>query len=451
MNIVVVGSGTVGSAISRELASENHNLTVVDEDAAALNEIADSADVFAVAGNGAEVSALRKAGAERADLLIAVTSRDEINILCCAAARKLGTKHTVARVRNPEYSGLMQLLQSEMNLSFTVNPELAAAKEIYRLLRFPSAAKIDTFCRGKVELAEFLVSEDSPLLGVTLNELRRRLNIKFLVCGVQRGEDAYIPSGNFRIEAGDTICVTASEGEITRFFKAIGIYKNPVRDVLITGAGRITYYLQRMLESGKIRSTVIEKDKELCRELAAGYRGCTVVCDNGTRQETLLETGLESVDAFLALSDIDEENAIISMYAKTRGVGKIITLISRMSYIDFFKSTGIDSIVSPKSSTAAGILRYVRSLANTMDSGIESLHKLMNEKIEALEFTVNREIESVTNVPLRELRPRQGVLIACIVRRNEVIIPSGDDVIRRGDTVIVVTTESRMNSIKDII
>lgn len=451
MNIVVVGSGTVGSAICTQLACEDHNITIVDEDRAALDEITDSADVFAVEGNGAEVSVLRKAGAERADLLIAVTSRDEINILCCAAARKLGTKHTVARVRNPEYSGLMQLLQSEMNLSFTINPELAAAKEIYRLLRIPSAAKIDTFCRGRVELAEFVVSADSPLVGVTLNDLRRKLNIKFLVCGVQRGNEAYIPAGSFCIEEGDTICVTVPDSEIARFFKAIGIYKNPIKNVLITGGGRITYYLQKMLEGGKIRSTVIERNKEFCHELAAGYRGCTVVCDNGTRQETLLEAGLDSVDAFLALSDVDEENAIISMYAQTRGVSKVVTLISRMSYIDFFRSTGIDSIVSPKSSTAAGILRYVRSLANTRDSGIESLYKLMNEKIEALEFSVKADIESITDVPLKELRPRAGVLVACIVRGSEVIIPSGDDVIRRGDTVIVVTSKSRMNSIKGIV
>ena len=451
MNIVIVGGGTVGCAICAQLAGENHNITIVDEDQGTLAEIADSVDVFAVAGNGAEVSVLEKAGADRADLLIAVTARDEINILCCAAARKLGTKHTVARVRNPEYSGLMNLLQREMNLSFTINPELAAAKEIYRLLRFPSAAKIDTFCRGRVELAEFVVGQGCPLAGMTLNELRRKLSIKFLVCGVQRGDKAYIPSGNFRIEVGDTVCVTASDSETTRFFKAIGIYKNPVKDVLITGGGRVTYYLQRMLENGRIRSTVIERDKELCRELAAGYKSCTVVCDNGSRQETLLEAGIDRVDAFLALTDVDEENAIISMYAKTHGVGKIITLISRISYIDFFRSTGIESIVSPKSSTAAGILRYVRSLANTRDSEIESLHKLMNEKIEALEFVVKAEIESITNVPLRELRPRPGVLIACIVRGTQVVIPSGDDVIKCGDNVIVVTTESRMNGIKDIV
>ena len=450
MNIVIVGSGTVGSAICVQLASENHNITIIDEDRRSISEICDRYDVIGVVGNAAELSVLREAGAERADLLIAVTPGDEINILCCAAARKLGTKHTVARVRNREYAELMQLLQSEMNLSFTINPELAAAKEIYRLLRFPSAAKIDTFCRGRVELAELPIGAESPITGFTLNELRRKLSINFLVCGVLRGEHAYIPSGDFRIEAGDVICVTAPDREITSLFKALGEYRHPIRDVMIIGGSRTTRYLLGLLEEGKIRATVIERDKARCHELASEFR-CTVLCDNGTRPETLLESGIDNVDAFLALSDTDEENAIISMYAKTREVGKIVTMIGSMPYVDFFRNAGLESIVSPKTSTAAQILRYVRSLANTRDSDIESLHKLMNGEIEALEFSVRGDIADITVIPLRQLRPRAGVLVACIVRGKEVIIPSGDDVIHAGDTVIVITTKSKMNSIKDII
>ena len=450
MKIVIVGSGTVGSAICMQLASEGHNITIVDADQRSLSEITDRCDVFGVVGNGAAIATLREAGAERADLLIAVTPEDEINILCCAAARKLGTRHSVARVRNPEYSELMQLIKSEMNLSFTNNPELAAAKEIYRLLRFPSAAKVDTFCRGKVEIAELSVSHSSPLAGATLNDLRRRLNVNFLVCGVLRDGAAHIPSGNFRIEPGDTVCLTASDKDLPKLLRELGEYRNPVRDVLIVGGSRTTYYLEEMLREGKIRSTVIERDKAKCHDLATSY-SCTVICDNGTRPEALLEAGIENVDAFLALSDVDEENAIISMYAKTRRVGKIVTMIGSMPYVDFFKNAGLESIVSPKTSTAAQILRYVRSLANSWDSDIESLHKIMNGEIEALEFSVRGDIGDITDIPLRELRPRRGVLVACIVRGGEVIIPSGDDVIHAGDTVIVVTTERKMNSIKDIV
>lgn len=451
MNIVIVGGGTVGSAICTQLARENHNITVVDESSAALAEIANSCDVFGVVGNGADISVLKKANADKAELLIAVSAMDEINILCCAAAKKLGTRHTVARVRNPEYSELMHLLQHEMNLSFTINPELAVAGEIYRLLRFPGATKINTFCDGKLELAEFVIEKTSPFCGVTLNELRRTLNIKFLICGVLREGEALIPSGDFSICAGDTVCVTAADKEITKLFKAMGIYKTPIKNVLIVGGGRTTYYLQELLEKEKIRATVIEKDEELCHDLASAY-DCTVLCEAGTKQDTLLEAGIEDADAFLALSGVDEENAIISMYAKTLDLDKVITMIGSISYMDLFKNAGLDSIVSPKSSTAADIVRFVRSMANTSHSSdIEALHKILDDRVEALELSVKESITGLTDVPLKRLRPRAGVLIACIARGDQLIIPSGDDAITKGDTVIVVTTGGTTTSIKDII
>ena len=451
MKIVIIGAGSVGSAICLQLASEGHDLTIVDKNQAILTELSNTCDVFGVIGNGADVSVLRRAGADRADLLIAVTSDDEINILSCAAARKLGTGHTIARVRNPEYSGLMQLMKNEMNLSLTINPELAVAKQIYRMLRSPSAAKVDTFCHGRVELAEFVVSADSMLCGSTLNDLRAKINVRFLVCSVLRGGQAYIPAGHFRIEAGDVVCVTAPEDDLPLFFKAIGIYRDPVRSVLIVGGGRITYYLQAMLQRGKIQSTVIERDKALCRELAEQY-ACTVICDNGTKQELLREEGLENADAFLALSSVDEENAIVSMYAKTVARGKIVTNISTMSYIDLFKGVGLESIVSPQAATATDIIRYVRSMANAHEaSEIESLHRFMENRVEALEFNVKKSIEGITDIPLKQLRPRAGVLIACIVRRDRVIIPSGDDEIRSGDAVIVVTTHGQLKGLGGIL
>jgi len=450
MKIVIVGGGSVGSAICAQLVGEGHDITVVDTDTAALAELCNICDAFGVTGNGAEVSVLRKAGAEKADLLIAVTSGDEVNILCCSAAKKLGTKHTVARVRNPEYSELVHLMKNEMNLSLTINPELAAAKEIHRFLRFPYAAKIDTFCGGRVEVAEFVVTPDSPLCGMTLNDVRAKLNLRFLVCSVLRNGEAHIPSGYFGIEAGDTICVTAAEDEIAAFFKALKAYKQPVRDVLIVGGSRTAYYLLGLLQRSKIAATVIERNAERCRELAEDF-SCTVICDDGTKQELLLEEGIEKTDAFLALSDVDEENAIVSMYAKTKDVHKIATMIRSMSYVDLFKSAGLENIVSPKHSTATFILRYVRAMANVRGSEIESLHTFMGGRVEALEFLVKDEIGGITDIPLKELRPRSGVLIACIVRRDRVIIPSGDDVMQKGDTVIVVTTGGQLKGIREIV
>ena len=451
MRIVVIGAGTVGSPICCELAAEGHALTVVDTDAAVLSELSNTADIFAVQGNGADVSVLRRAGAQHADLVIALTAGDELNILASTAARKLGAKHTVARVRNPEYSELISLLQKDMNLSLTVNPELSVAKEIYRMLRTPAAAKIDLLCHGQVELAEFVIPEGSMLAGLSLTEMRTRIQTSILVCGVLRGGETYIPSGDFRLAAGDLICVAASLQDVVPFFKAIGMHRNPVRDVLISGGGRITYYLAQLLGKGHVSATVIEEDKARC-ELLAEKTKCTVLCDVSTKQETLSSEGLERADAFLALSDIDEENAIVSLYAKTLGVPKIVTLIRHISYINIFKSAGLESIVSPKSTTVAQILRYVRALANAHDSRIESLHKLMDGSVEALEFLVTEEIEGVTGIPLRELRLQAGLLIACIVREGTVIIPSGADAILAGDTVVVVAGSGKQtDSIGDII
>ena len=452
MNIIIIGCGTVGSAICAQLSKEGHNITVVDEDAAVMTELCNTYDVYGVDGSGASISVLRKAGAEKAYLVIAVTESDEINILCCSAARKLGAHHTIARVRNPEYNELMQLMRQDMNLSLTINPELYAAKEIYRMLRFPSAAKLETFCRGRVELAEFAIGPGSPFIGKTLVELRSELKMKFLVCCVLHGSDVIIPSGDYHIEEGDILGVTAPEEDTRPFFKAAGVYRHALKDIMIFGGSRVTYYLQGLLKKSKFSSTVIEKNKEICRDLSAQFN-CTVVCDNGAKQEVLIDEGIERTDAFLALSDTDEENAIVSMYAKSIGVPKVITLINQMSYVDFFKSVGIDSVVSPKSSTAGYILRYVRSKMNASgDEEIESIHKIMEGKAEAVEFVIKDEIEGLTGVPLKMLKPRRGVLVICIAHKDQIIIPTGDDVISKGDTVVLVASDAnaKINSIKDI-
>jgi len=450
MNIVIIGGGTVGAAICSQLATEKHNITVIDTNAETIDDITNVCDAQGILGNGAEISVLRKAATDKADVVVAVTSNDEVNILCCAVAKKLGALHTVARVRNPVYSELMQFMRSEMNLSLTINPELAVAKEIYRMLRFPAAAKIDTFFRGRVEMAEFVIPADSPICGSTLNDLRARLNIRFLVCGVLRGENVHIPSGFFVLQAGDVLCVTIPDEDVSRFFAAVGARKRPIKDVMIVGGGRITYYLQALLQKAHISSTVIEKDRALCDALAEEY-SCTVICGDGTRQELLMEEGLERSDAMLALTDKDEENAIISMYAKTRGVGKAITLIRSTPYVTFFKGVGLESIVSPRSSTAAFIVRFARSMANTRGSAIESLHRLLSDRVEALEFRVTQEIQGLTGVPLKNMNAKKGVLIACLMHRDKVIIPTGDDVISNGDSVIVVTTGGHLRNLEDIL
>lgn len=450
MKIIIVGAGTVGTVICTRLAQEHHNITLIDHNVAVLNEMNTKFDVIGVEGNGASVSTLRKAGADKADLLIAVTNQDELNILCCASAKKLGTKHTIARVRNPEYSELMQMIKQDLNLSLTINPELAVAKEISRMLRFPFATKVDTCYHGRVELAELVIAEGSPLCGMTMAQLHTKLNLRFLICGVLRQGKAYIPKGDFILATGDQVCVTAHDEELVNFFKAIGAYKHPVKDVLIVGGGRMTYYLLNHLQKTKIRATVIEPDKTLCRGLAERF-DCNVIRDDGTNQSVLKEEGIAKADAFLALSSEDEENAIVSLYAKTQGTKKIITLISAMQYVDLFKGMGLDGIVSPKYSTSNEILRYVRSLAVTKDIEIESLHKLMEDSFEALECVIKEPVEGITGIPLKNLKLRRDVLIASIVHKDKIVIPSGNDKMESGDTVILFTTGVEINDIKDIL
>lgn len=451
MKILIIGTGTVGSAICAELSDEGHDITTIDTDLQSVTELSNICDVFGIVGSGADVSVLKKADADKSDLVIAVTPSDEINLLSCAAARKLGARHTVARVRNPEYSELMQLMKHDMNLSMAINPELAAAKAIYRMLRYPSAAKVETFYRGKVELVEFAIPADSPACNRSLYELRSSTKCKFLVCGVLRGDEMYIPSGDFVLKAGDVIGLTAPDDELNRLFKLLGVFKHPIHDLLIVGGGRVSYYLAGLLQHSKLDATIIEKDKSLCYELTEAF-DCTVVNDDGTKQEVLLEAGIEKADAFIALNDRDEQNALISLYAKSCKVPKIISLIKELSYVDFYKDMGLESIITPKSITASDLVRYVRAMSQDSTSDIESLHKIMGGRAEALEFTVKGEIEGVTGIPLKKLRPRAGVLIACIIHNNKIIIPAGDDSIKTGDTVLVITAgEITINSIKDIL
>lgn len=451
MNIIVIGGGTVGTAICSHLIKEGHNVTVIDKSPDNLNEISNNHDATCILGNGADIEILREAGASNADLLLAITAMDEINMLCCYAAKKLGTKNTIARVRNPEYSEFMRLMKNDMNLSMTINPEQAAAEEISRILRFPSAAKMDTFCEGRVEMAEYTVPEGSPLCNLSLSSLPSKINVKVLVCGVCRDQNAYIPSGNFVIKAGDAICVTASSESLISFFKEIGAYRRPVKKILIFGGGRTTYYLMKIFNKNLLSgTTVIEKDISLCRELSEEF-DISIINADGTKQDTLLEEGIEKADAFLALSDVDEENAIVSMYAKNVGVPRIVTMIRSLPYIDFFKDIGIDSIVSPKSETVDNIIKFVRGIAGARDSEIESLHTVMDEKLEALEFMIKEKIEGLTDIPLSEIKRIKNSLIACIMRDDKIIIPSGSDKIQVLDRVIIMTEGKTLNNIKDIL
>lgn len=452
MKVLIVGTGAVGSAICAQLARERHNITVIDKNADELEKVCSAYDITGLAGNGADISLLKEAGAHDADILIAVTSSDEFNMLCCYAAKKIGAKHTIARVRNPEYNDFLSLTGGELGLALTINPEYEVASRIYRILRNPSATKLDSFYGGRVELAEFVVEGKAHICNLSLHDIRKKSTHKFIVCSVRRGTDVYIPGGDFVIREGDSLCVAMSGNDIASFFKEIGMFKKPARKIILTGGGRTSHYLGELLKKGRVKTeiTAIESDKTLCEDIAKDFPW-TVINGDPSNQDLLIEEGIDGADAFLALSSQDEENAISSMFAKTRAVPKIITLVTSLTYIDFFKQMGIESIVSPKHATVEQIMRFVRSLAASRDSEIESLHRIMDSDTEALEFIVKEHIGGITGIPIKDIKRKSNTIIASIIHEGEVIIPSGLDVINPGDTVIVIAGGKKLNSIKDII
>ena len=450
MEIIVVGAGAVGSAICEQLVKEGHDVTVVDSDPSSIAQISAAYDVTAVMGSSTDIEVLRQAGAETADMLIAVTQMDEMNILCCYAAKKLGTTHTAARIRNPEYGAFMDLMEAGMNLSLTINPEYAVAKKISRMLKFPTATKIDTFCDGRVEMAEFTVSEDSPLANLTLLDVREKFNINFLVCGVKRGDKAYIAKGDFTFAARDVVSIISSPEGSQDFFKKIGSKNQSVKSAMIVGSGEITHYLCSILKKSKMNIKVIEKDRALCDEISSSFPHVTVVHGDTTNQQIMAEEGIARVGAFLALSDSDEQNMILSLHAKEKTKGKIVTKVTRMDYDSVIDRLNLDTVIYPKTIVSDMIIRYVRSAQNTRGSNMETLYNVIKGEVEASEFII-RQSSAVVGVPISNLRFKKNVLVAAILRDGEVIIPRGYDTIEIGDAVVIVSKVTGLQDVTDIL
>ena len=451
MKVVIVGDGKVGGTIARQLSGEGHDIIVIDSNSKVLNNAANTMDIISVEGNGASMAVQKRAGVPDADLLIAATSLDEVNMLACLVGRKLGVTNTIARVRNPEYYEQIKELKDELGLSMAVNPELAAATEISRLLRFPSALKIELFARGRVELVEIKIAPHSVLDGMPLWAIYKEFQVKVLVCAVQRGGEVFIPSGDFVLQAGDKINLTAPHIEITKFFRTIGIFRTGVRSVMILGGGKVAYYLAKELLALHVRVKIIEMDLERCEELCERLPEAVIIHGDGTDKELLHEEGLEKTDALVCLTGMDEENIVVSLYAKAVKVSKVIAKINRISFDEILDKLDIDGFISPKTIAASNIVRYVRAMQNSVgSSNVETLHKLINEQVEALEFKV-REKSPVVGIPLKNLETKNELLVATIIRGNRIIIPGGNDSIEIGDSVIVVTTNKHLMDLKDIL
>ncbi|NCB30001.1 MAG: Trk system potassium transporter TrkA [Clostridia bacterium] len=439
MNIVIVGDGKVGYTLTEHLSKEGHDVTVIDNRPESLAQSMNAQDVFCVEGNGVNYSVQIEAGVPKADLLIAATSRDEINMLCCMVAKKLGAKHTIARVRDPEYQKQMLFLKEELGLSMTVNPEMAAAVDISRMLRFSAAINVDSFAKGRVEIVEFKVKDGSPLIGLTLMELNRKFQTRVLVCVVSRDDQPHIPRGDFIIQEGDRLNVVAAPHDISAFFRATGMLQRRAKSIMIVGGGRIAHYLASQLLDSGIQVKIIERDEARCHALSELFPKAEILHGDGTDQELLHEEGLHTVDAFISLTGIDEENIILSMYAQSCKVDKVITKVNNGRFINMLNGSGLEGFISPKSVATQRILSYVRAMQNASGSNVETLYPLADGHVEALEFRV-RAGSLCAGVPLKDLSIRKNVLIGAIIRRGKCIIPGGEDMIEPGDSVIIVTT-----------
>ena len=450
MKIIVVGCGKVGLTLTEQLNNEGHDITVIDKNADTLKSVTDSIDVMGVEGNGAIYQVQIEAGIKDTDLLIATTDSDELNMLCCLIAKKAGNCHTIARIRNPEYANETRYIREELNLSMAINPELAAAKEGSRLIKFPSVIKIDTFAKGRVELMKFLIPENSVLHNIQIFEVATKLKCNVLICAVERGRDVIIPDGNFRLMSGDKISFIAAQGDAMHFLQQIGIVSKAIKSVMLVGGGKITYYLARMLDEAGIRVKIIEQDLNRCYELSELLPRAMIIHGDGSNQQLLLEEGIGQAEAFAALTGFDEENIMLSLYAATVTKAKLVTKINRIAFEDVIQQLNLGSIIYPKMITADTITQYVRAMQNSMGSNVETLYKIVAGKAEALEFRVGKDAPMI-GIPLEKLNFKNNLLIACINRNGKIITPRGKDTIEVGDTVIVVTTHSGLNDLKDIL
>lgn len=450
MQIIIVGCGKVGKTLAQQLDEEGHNITLIDISASKLQEVSNDIDVMGIVGNGASFNVHLEADVENTDLFIAVTNSDELNLLCCLIAKKAGKCLTIARVRNPLYNTEIGFVKEQLGLSMIINPELAAASEIFRLLRFPTAIRIDTFSKGKVELLKFKVRSELGLDGHTISDLLTRLKCNVLVCGVERGDQVSIPNGSFTLKDNDIVSFVASPSAAAEFFRKIGIKTHQVKSCLIVGGGTIAYYLAKMLLKIHIPVRIIEQNLARCEYLSENLPDASIIHGDGTDQSTLMKEGLEQAESVVAITNLDEENILLSLYAQKHSHAKTIAKVNRISFNDVIDTLDIGSVIYPKNITADYITQYVRGLQNSMGSNVETLYKIFDNKAEALEFNV-REHSPVIDVPLMDLNLKDNLLIACIMRRRSIIFPRGQDSIQVGDSVIVVTTHPGLHDIRDIL
>lgn len=452
LQIIIVGCGKVGRTLVEQLSKEGNDITIVDKDAEKVQTISGLYDVMGVTGNGASYSVQMDAGIENADLIIAVTDSDELNLLCCTVAKRVGNCAAIARVRTPDYSMEAGYLRDKLGLAMIINPEMEASRVAARILYAPTALEVNAFAHGQAEMIKIKVPESNMLAGMKIARVGKEVdNIdKILICAVERGEEVYIPSGDFKIEAGDIISFVTSRTQARAFQQRIGFKTNQVKDCMIIGGGKAAYYLARQLLNMGISVKIIENDRKRCEELSVLLPKAVVINGNGTDEELLKEEGITRTEAFVPLTGIDEENIMLTLYARQVSNAKVITKINRIAFREVIGSLDLGSVIYPRYITSEAIIAYVRAKKDSMDSNIETLYHMFNSRVEAIEFRVRKE-SAVTGVPLMKLSLKKNLLISFINRNNDIIIPSGHDTIEVGDTVMIVTTHTGFNDLQDIL
>ncbi|MCM1363772.1 MAG: Trk system potassium transporter TrkA [Faecalibacterium sp.] len=451
MNIIIVGCGKVGSALAEQLDAEGHDITVIDTNPDAIRRVTDVADVMGIEGNGLVHMIQEEAGIKYADMFIAMTASDEMNLLCCLIAKKASSCRTIARVRNPDFISERGFIKEKLGISMIINPELEAASEMARLFSIPSAIEVDTFARGRIELLKTKLPEWSPIVGKQIKDALGKLSGKMLICAIERDSQVIIPTGDTYLNAGDKISFVTTHKARSSFFKKAGIDNDHIKSIIIVGGGKITYYLVKKLSDYGFKVKIIEKDRKHCEYLNSIFPSNVVIINgDGSDQRLLHEEGISSADGFASITDIDEENIMLSLYVGSNYKAKTVTKINKLNFEGIIDRLTIGSVIYPKNITAEMIISYVRALENTTGSNVQTLYNIVGGRAQALEFNV-RSQSAVVGVPLCNLKLRDNLLLCCISRGGKIIVPSGQDVIQIGDTVVVVTTSKGLNDLKDIL
>ena len=451
LRIIIVGCGKVGATLAEKLSQEGHDITLLDKNPTKLQMLANAYDVMGIVGNGASYNTQMEAGIEDSDLLIAVTDSDELNLLCCTVAKRVGNCAAIARVRTPDYSAESAYLQEKLGLALIINPELEAAREVARVLCLPTALEVNTFAHGQAELIKFKLPPENILIGQTIANLGKEgISQNILICAVERGGEVTIPDGDFRFAEGDFLSFVAARQDARVFLEKIGFATKQVHDTMIIGGGKAAYYLAKQLLNIGISVKIIETNTARCEELSTLLPKAIIINGDGTDEELLKEEGIEYADSFVPLTGIDEENILLTLYAREVSNAKVITKVNRINFKNVISHLDLGSVVYPRYITAEAIIAYVRAKKASLNSNIETLYHMFDSRIEAIEFLVEEPSE-ITNVPLMNLELKKNLLICCIYRKGRVIIPSGIDSIMVGDTVVVVTTYSGFDEIQDIL